>query len=323
MEDKVSIIVPMYNVEKYIEKCINSILKQNYTNIEVLLVDDCATDSTGKIAEEIASRDNRCVYIKKEKNGGLAAARNTGIKNATGDYIVFIDSDDWISPNYVSKLIKSIKENDSDIAICDYSTVNETGEEKVANSLYPLNENSTNEEKVAYIRNHAVTKMFKKDFFNKIGYMFPEELKRAEDMGTTIPLLTKTEKIAIINEPLYYYLQRNNSISNDSTKKLDLTFYDNAFKVMVERSDEKYLNEIEYHGILEMIYGKTMLMLSHGYSNKEVKEHLKTFDKQFPRWRKNKYIKNLITLKKLFVKLAALKLVNILKVMVFINEKRK
>ena len=286
MKDKVSIIVPIYNVENYVEKCITSILEQEYKNIEVILVDDCATDSSGEIAKNIAERDNRCVYIKKEKNAGLAAARNTGIKNATGQYLAFVDSDDWVSPKYVIKLLEAIKKENSDISICDYMMANEHGDEKPAHSLSPLNESSTQYEKVAYIRNHSVTKMVKKDFFDRVGFMFPEYLKRAEDMGITIPLLTKANNIAIIDEPLYYYFQRENSISNSNKEKIDLEFYDKAFELMMKNADERYSKEIEYHGILEMIYGKTMLMLLHGYSNKEIKEHLKAFDKQFPQWKK-------------------------------------
>ena len=89
MEDKVSIIVPIYNVEKYLERCVTSILNQNYKNIEVLLIDDCATDKSGEIAKKFEQNDSRCKYIKREKNGGLSAARNTGIEKATGRIFVF------------------------------------------------------------------------------------------------------------------------------------------------------------------------------------------------------------------------------------------
>lgn len=324
MEEKVSIIVPIYNVEKYLEKCIKSILNQTYKNIEVLLVDDCATDDSGNIAKEFEKNDNRCRYIKRENNGGLAAARNTGIEAATGEYLAFVDSDDWISENFVLHLLNKAKEKKSDITICDYSMVDDNGKETLANTLENLDDNSKLENKIAYIRNHTVTKLYNREFFMNQQIRFPEEIRRAEDMAVTIPLLTRTKKIAILKESLYYYYQRTNSISNNiKREKIDLDFYTKAFGYIVKNSNGLYPNEIEYHGIIEMIYGKTMLMIRHKYSNKEIKQHLKEFDEKFPNWRKNIYIKEMITLKKLFVKIAALKIIWPLRIMVAINEKRK
>lgn len=321
MEAKISIIVPIYNVEKYLEKCINSILSQTYKNIEVLLIDDCSTDKSGQIAEQFAKIDNRCKYIKREKNGGPAAARNLGIKVSTGEYLAFIDSDDWCSQFFAEHMLKLATEEDYDIVVCDYIMVTEKAE-KVAESLHGINNNSSLEEKIAYIRNHACTKIFKKDFWLQQGLMFPENIKRGDDMAVVIPLLTRTEKIGVINEQLYYYLQRENSMSNSKPTKIDLKFYDDAFELMCKNKNEKYALEIEYHGILEMIYGKTMLMIKHKYSNKEIKKHLNEFKAKYPNWNKNKYMKNMIPLKKLFVKIASYKLIGILRIMVNINEKR-
>lgn len=323
MESKVSIIVPIYNVEKYIEKCINSILNQTYRNLEIILVNDCSTDNSEKVLKEIIKADNRCIYIEKKENGGLAAARNTGIKKATGDYLVFVDSDDWISEEYVQKLLKAIKTSQADIAVCDYATVDEKGNCVIANSLFPLNDKSTLNEKVAYIRNHSVTKMINRKSFKEEDLLFPEYIKRAEDMGTIIPLLTKAKKIELVNEPLYYYFQRKGSLSNKIEKGKNLDFYDKAYQLIVKNAKTGFEKEIEYHGILEMVYGKTMLMIKYKYSYKDIKKHLKNFDKEWPDWRKNQYIKNMIFLKKIFVKCASLKLITLLKIMVIINEKRK
>ena len=323
MEDKVSIIVPIYNVEKYLERCVTSILNQTYKNIEVLLIDDCSTDRSGEIAKKFEEKDSRCRYIKREKNGGSSATRNTGIENATGEYLSFVDSDDWVSENFISHLINKAKEQNADITVCDYIMVNENGKEIKANTLENLSDNSKYEDKIAYIRNHVVTKLLKKDFFIKQNLKFPEEIKRAEEMQVIIPMLTKTNKIAILNEALYYYYQRKNSLSNNrKPEKIDLSFYSKAFENVIKNSKGLYPEEIEYHGILEMIYGKTMLMIRHKYSNKEIKEHLKEFDNKFPNWRKNKYVKNMCFLKKFFVKIASKRWIVLLRVMVSINERR-
>lgn len=324
MEDKVSIIVPIYNVEKYLKKCVNSILNQTYKNIEVLLIDDCSTDNSGDIAKQYEQKDNRCKYIRREKNGGLSAARNTGVEHATGEYLSFVDSDDWVSENFILHLIDKAKEQDADITVCDYIMIDDNGKETPGNTLENLDDSSSIEEKIAYIRNHVVTKLYNREFFMKQNLKFPEEIKRAAEMGLSIPMLTRTNKIAILNEALYYYYQRSNSISNNrKPERIDLSFYSKAFKNVIKNSKGLYPEEIEYHGILEMIYGKTMLMIRHKYSNEEIKEHLKKFDKKFPNWRKNKYIKNMVFLKKFFVKIASWKFITLLRIMVEINERRK
>lgn len=323
MESKVSVIVPIYNVEKYLKECVDSILKQSYKNIEVLLIDDCGTDNSGEIAKNYEKQDKRCIYIRREKNGGLSAARNTGIKNATGEYLSFIDSDDWVDKDFIRNMLEGIVNDDAEIAICDYWMVDDRKKNK-GNSLVQIDNNSSQKEKIAYIRNHAWTKMFRKDFWDKCGLMFPEDIKRGEDMGITIPLLTFAKKISIINEPLYYYRQRNNSLSNQKeNERIDLSFYDKTFQNMIKNANNGYKEEIEYHAIMEMIYGKTMLMIKHNYSAKEIRAHLQQFDIEFENWRKNKYISKTNKLKKLFIKLAGFKLIFLLKEMVIINETRK
>lgn len=324
MNEKVSIIVPIYNVEKYLERCITSIINQTYKNIEVLLIDDCATDKSNTIAKEFEQKDSRCKYIKREKNGGLSAARNTGVENATGEYLSFVDSDDWISENFILNLLSKAKEQDADITVCDYIMIDDNGKKTKANTLENLNDNSSIEDKIAYLRNHVVTKLFKREFFIKQNLRFPEEIKRAAEMGLSIPMLTRTNKIAILDEALYFYYQRSNSLSNNrKPERIDLSFYSRSFENVIKNSKGLYPKEIEYHAILEMIYGKTMLMIRHRYSNKEIKKHLKEFDKKFPNWRKNKYIKHMVFLKKVFVKIASWKWIIFLRIMVNINERKK
>ncbi len=116
-EPLISILLPAYNVEKYISHCIETIINQTYKNIEIIIVDDCSPDDSGKIAEEYSKKDNRIKVYHHERNKGLSAARNTGIENAHGEYITFVDSDDWVSYDYVEYLYKIIKETESDIAV--------------------------------------------------------------------------------------------------------------------------------------------------------------------------------------------------------------
>ena len=122
----VTIVVPMYNVEKYIEKCINSLLNQTYQNIEIIIINDGTKDNSLAIAERKAKEDRR-IKIISQPNQGLSAARNTGIDNASGDYICFVDSDDFIHTDYVKLLLECILENDVDISVCNFFYIDEQG----------------------------------------------------------------------------------------------------------------------------------------------------------------------------------------------------
>ena len=124
---EVSVIIPVYNVENYVKKCIDSVINQTYTNIEIILVDDGSTDSCGSICKEYSLRDNRILVIHK-KNGGLSEARNVGLSYAKGNYILFVDGDDYIEKNMIEKLYNTILSNDSDMALCNFFYVDENEE---------------------------------------------------------------------------------------------------------------------------------------------------------------------------------------------------
>ncbi|VMD49774.1 glycosyl transferase family protein [Streptococcus pneumoniae] len=125
MDDKITVIVPVYNVENYLRKCLDSIITQTYKNIEIVVVNDGSTDASGEICKEFAEIDHRITYIEQE-NAGLSAARNTGLENMSGDYVTFVDSDDWIELDYVETLYKKITEYQADIAVGNYYSFNES-----------------------------------------------------------------------------------------------------------------------------------------------------------------------------------------------------
>lgn len=223
--EKISIIVPIYNVEKYIEKTINTILQQSYENIEVLLINDGSTDNSKVICEKFCSLDKRIKLINKE-NGGLSAARNTGIKYAKGELIAFIDGDDYIEYNMMEKLYNAIKVNNADIAICNFDFVDEYGaviknEHVVKNQILTSEEcfdKFIGEEYFYYVT--AVNRLYKKNIFRDIK--FPIN-KIHEDEFTAHYIFYNSATITTISETLYHYVQRENSImnSNFSIKRLD------------------------------------------------------------------------------------------------------
>lgn len=211
---KISVIVPIYNVEKYLSRCVDSILNSNYKNLEIILVDDGSTDSCGHICDEYKMKDRRIKVIHKE-NGGLSDARNKGIDIATGDYISFVDSDDAIDNDMFDYLLKILLENKCDISVCNYITFS-TIELPKSISKYSKTKVYTNESALDILLNgkishsdYAWNKLYKRDLFKNIRYPVGRKM---EDIGTTYKLYYIAKKIVIGDAIKYYYYQRNNSI---------------------------------------------------------------------------------------------------------------
>ncbi len=225
MNDLISIIVPIYNVEKYLKKCLESIINQTYENLEIILVNDGSTDRCGEICEEFTKKDKRIKVIHKE-NGGLSDARNVGIKNAMGSFIGFVDSDDYIHETMYEMLYHDLKKYDGDIAICEFQDVDENGKGlevfKKSNStegveilnkidaLHLLIEGRC-------IQSAAWNKLYKIELFKNIE--FPKG-RVIEDRATMYKIFDKVNKIINNKKVCYYYVQRKNSIMHTINCKL-------------------------------------------------------------------------------------------------------
>lgn len=214
-----SIIVPVYNVEKYLDKCLQSIINQDYTDFEVILINDGSTDGSAKICENITQQDNRFLYFYKD-NGGTYSARNYGLKKANGKYIAFIDSDDIINKYFCSTMINLIEQNDADISSCSYMDFFEynidINEYKKAHNVEIYKKNDVLKEYFQPKGNHiylnVTFKIFKKDLFN--GLVFEDY--KLEDLFMLYKLLDRANTIVTIDNKLYYY-NRNNINSKTYT----------------------------------------------------------------------------------------------------------
>ena len=227
---KISIIVPVYNVERYLPRCIDSILAQTFTDFELIIVDDGSPDNCPQICDDYAQKDNRIKVIHKE-NGGLSSARNAGLDIASGEYIGFVDSDDYIHPHMYEKLYKSLIENKSDMSICNAKIVGENGCTIISrNQALPIGSECLTGKEVLcekILKNEgwrwivAWPKLYSKKLFDDVR--FPDG-KIHEDEFIAHLIFSKCNKVSCIKEHLYYYVQRNGSImeSNYSAKRLDL-----------------------------------------------------------------------------------------------------
>ncbi len=208
----ISVIVPVYKVENYIHECVDSIIAQTYTNLEIILVDDGSPDNCSKICDEYAEKDSRVKVIHQE-NGGLSAARNAGLDIATGDYIGYVDSDDYIELNMYEELYEAIKEYNSDLSICGVKKFElENRLEVYGNKSLTKNE-FLKELLSENVKSYVCNKLYKKSLFDNIR--FPEG-ELFEDLKIMHLIAEKTTVVGFIDKTFYNYRIRQNSITADN-----------------------------------------------------------------------------------------------------------
>ena len=227
MDDKITVIVPVYNVENYLRKCLDSIIAQTYKNIEIIVVNDGSTDASGQICQEYTQIDNRIVYIEKE-NGGLSEARNVGLDKMTGSYVTFIDSDDWAELDYVEILYKKIIEYQADISVGNYYSYNEDEEtyyfhiygdsyyEKVYDNISIFENLYESQEMKSFALISAWGKLYKAKLFDYLRF---DKGKLGEDGYFNQKMYLSVNKVVYLNKGLYAYRQRSGSITKTWTEK--------------------------------------------------------------------------------------------------------
>ncbi len=273
MSNKVSVIVPVYNVQAYIEECISSLTSQSYEDIEILAVNDGSSDDSRKILERLQKEDHRIVILDKE-NGGLSDARNYGIKHSTGDYYLFVDGDDLIHKDTVQDLVDVITKTDSDIAVSDMEYFYEDSSERKYSSGGEFDTTSCKEyPKLIAINNSACNKLFKKELFSDAS--FPIH-KYYEDLALIPILLYKAKKVTKVNRAFYYYRQRKGSIAHSANKKIFEIYdaLDGIYDYVQSHGREKEILEEIRH--LYIVHGLTLTTLRiKDFDDKQVrKEYL-------------------------------------------------
>lgn len=261
----ISIIMPIYKAEDYLEKSITSILNQTFKNFELILVDDGSPDNSGKICDELAVNDNRIKVIHK-KNGGASTARNAGLDIAKGEFIAFVDSDDWIEPTLFEILFNLAKKHDADISQCNYiKTENE--DIKIENDKNEIIKTFNKIESLNNLYNEMYVstvvlwnKIYKKSLFDEIR--FPN-MRIFEDEAIMYKLLYKSNKLVYTNQKLYYYRNTPDSIMNakfDKKRLCMLDVFDEKVRFMSTLNNENiYAKTLKWYmwSIIDLYFGCT------------------------------------------------------------------
>jgi len=240
MNNKISVIVPVFNTMKYLKKCLDSIIGQTYNNLEIIIINDGSTDNSLSIITEYAEKDKR-IKIINTVNGGLSSARNKGLDICTGEYIMFCDSDDWYDLDMCENLIDAIKNDNFDFAMCGVRVINEKGKEIKKCFEYNNILELTKEELLNRyftddkLLSSAVNKIYKKEIFN--GLRYPEGIYY-EDRYISIDLFLKIKKVVFTGKVKYNYFIRQGSINNNPFSKADIDYV----KVMIR--DKEKLGDI-------------------------------------------------------------------------------
>ena len=284
---EISVIIPVYNVENYLNQCLDSICNQTFRDIEIICVNDGSTDNSLDILNDYEKKDKR-VKIISQTNRGLGASRNIGLNNSTGNYILFIDSDDYIELDTLEKLYNNAISNDSDIVLFKYQKVDEFNNILQRNLNFKIDDNFGNIDYNNFtftykdVKNHvmnssfsACLKLYKKEFIDNIDLVFSDSLN-FEDVPVHVKVMIEAKKISFVPESLYNYRYNPNSITNFTADTFDI------FKII--DLTEIYLKENNYYDELEneFIFFKIVQIsqyLKNGASNSYFKKAKSEFEK--------------------------------------------
>lgn len=288
---KISVIVPVYNVEKYLDKCLDSLVNQTLKDIEIIIVNDGSPDHSQDIIDRYANKYSKKVKAFKKENGGLSDARNYGLSRAKGEYVLFVDSDDYIDINTCEKLYNKATSNNYDIVLFKYYIVYPKSK-KLMNVLSEYHDkNNISKNEYLLSTPSACNKLFKTKFLIDNKFSFPVGIIY-EDYASISTLILYNPKIAFVNKALYYYIQSDVSITRRpvyNKKFEDIFIASDILYDKLKSSDDVY-DELEYHFIDYLLYEGSLNFYKYRRID-NIKRISSWISKRYPNWRRNKYYK--------------------------------
>ena len=307
MSKKLSVIIPVYNVENYLKKCIESLIQQDYDNYEVILVNDGSTDKSLEICEDYQKKYPEIIKVFSQKNNGQASARNYGFKKSNADYVFFIDSDDYIKTNCLGTLMSQV--SNFDILVFNQFEVKGNKENFVRSF-----DNNIKDIRKKYILSTPgpCNKIISAKFLKSINFSFPEKMIY-EDLAIIPSLGIYTDKIVFDESAYYYYVQRDGSTMNQNkyNKKLEDIF--KAIGCLEKNFKNQYREEIEYITIMHLLKNASLRFLDFKKTDQLLKIN-KIIKEKFPKWRRNIYYKEYDIKRKIMCNLIMLKQYKLLEI---------
>lgn len=309
MNKLVSIVVPVYDAEEYLNDCLDSIINQTYENLEIILVDDGSTDNSGKICDDYAARDSRIEVIHCIKDTkGPGKARNTGAKAATGEYLLFVDNDDWIDRKLVERTVDVAEKNDAEVVLFHFERIENGIADKKPNTELDILTNSVmsaeSNPEIIISSCSPVDKLYRKSFWDKNGFEFTVN-RYFEDLGTIPKIMAVTERMIHIPDVLYFYRIRPRSIMrtpNWEEKFSDRTFVMEDIISFFESKSiyNKFISELEYIDFKHLYLYPSREIVYLDPKSKYLYKFRQYALGKFPELNKNKYISQMPANEKLF-----------------------
>ena len=299
---KYSIVTPVFNSFKLMTRYFESLLNQTFKDFEVVLVDDCSSDGSYEQLKKYCENSPLNIsLLKTETNAGPGNARNIGMYAAQGEWLTFIDNDDWVDIRLLEKIEEVLSKNDVDSIIYDYYITNGKSK-KIAHSMYFGSGGAVSlSDCMIYVRNHTVGKFYKLSKCINKGIKFPP-IKRCEDVAFVMRAIIACGSAYYLDEPLYYYYQRPTSLSNNTS--LDETDMIKAFGFLEQDLSVDYSKELTEKSVSDLFYGVLLMMCKAGKCKKEIVSYINEYENRYPNWENTEIIKHLGKAKKAFLKLA-------------------
>lgn len=319
----VSIVVPVYNVEKYLEKCLQSLIDQTLGSIEVIVVIDGSPDNSKKIADKFALKYPSKLRVYEKINGGLSDARNYGLQFCNGEYIGFVDSDDYVEHDMYEKMYFEAKQGNCDIVSCDYYVEYSKHNKRIVSGKI------AEERKKRYIDMKAAAwnKLYKSTLLKRSKVLFPVGLVY-EDTDFFLKLLIYTNKCGYVGAPMVHYVQRNNSIAHTQGKKVAQIFdiFNDVINYYKEQNQfDSYKNELEY-AVTRVLLGSSLLRVSKiedaGFRKELAKNTVEYLNINFPEWKSNQYLKECRGVNGLIMRMASKQTIEVIVWLLHYSKKK-
>lgn len=312
----VTIVIPCYNVAKYIKRCIDSLVGQSFQKFKVILVDDKSTDDTYQYLLQLQATSGLDIMVLQNScNSGPAVSRNKGILEADTKYITFCDSDDWYEPNFLKTMVSLLEDNAADMAFCGYKVVDEHGNSQ-SRPVYNRSGLISREEAFCLDADSLCMLMVKTDIMKNT--LLPD-LRNGEDVATVPLLMAKANRYAATVSCLYNYFRRSDSASERPTMKVVESLVC-SYRYVQENFPDEYIKEKEFLGIKNLLYSTIITLFSCSNDKRTAKELLNEFETIYPNWKNNPYITSLRIYKKVILRMVSLKLFGVVRLVAILRN---